>query len=77
MNFINKSGLDFKDISTEEWREYVYETKTIRIEFATQINVSPSGGHRLFSEDGVSHYIPSGWLHLKWKSKQGEPNFVF
>jgi hypothetical protein len=40
------------------------------------LNVSKSGGHRLYSADGVSHYIPARWIHLRWKAKEDSANFV-
>jgi hypothetical protein len=77
IGFNNKSGLDFSDISSEEYRVYEFESgRSILISKPLRLNVSPSGGHRVFDEDGVSHYIPKGWIHLKWKSKEGQPNFV-
>lgn len=76
-DFINKSGLDFVDISSEEWREYNFGNgNVVKIDGPLKLNVSKTGGHRLFDNDGVSHYVPSGWKHLKWKSKGGQPNFV-
>lgn len=75
-DFINKSGLDFVDISSEEWRIYDFGNAIIRIDGPQRLNVSKAGGHRLFDKDGVSHYIPSGWKHLKWKAREGQPHFV-
>jgi len=75
-DFNNKSGLEFVDISSEEWREYKFVGETIRIEEPLWLNVSKSGGHRLFDAFGISHYIPSGWKGLKWKAKEGQPHFV-
>ena len=75
--FVNHSNLDFSDISSEEYRVYEFETgRSILINHPLRLNVSPSGGHRLYDSDGVSHYIPKGWIHLKWKAKNGQPNFV-
>lgn len=74
---INKTDYEFKDISTEEYRVYHFpQLESIRINNPTHLHVSASGGHRILDADGVSHYIPSGWLHLKWKAKEGEANFV-
>lgn len=71
--FTNESGLAFTDISSELWREYEFADGTVvRIEEPLKLNVSRNG-HRLFSADGVSHYVPGGWRHLRWK---GLPNFV-
>jgi hypothetical protein len=75
--FRNASDLEFTDISSEQWREYRFlNGETVRIEAPLKLNVSGSGGHRIFDEAGVSHYIPAGWIHLMWVPKDGEPNFV-
>lgn len=74
--FKNESGLEFVDISSELYREYEFENKIVRIDEPLRLHVSESGGHRLFDSGGVSHYIPTGWIHLHWQVKDGEPNFV-
>lgn len=74
--FENESGLSFEDISSEEWREYSFDSgKTLRIEHPLKLHVSENG-HRIYDADGVSHYVPFGWIHLRWKAKNGSPNFV-
>jgi len=74
---INESGLEFKNISTEEKRIYEWESgATITIAMPEYLNVSPSGGHRILDHFGVSHYIPSGWIHLSWTVFENAPNFV-
>jgi hypothetical protein len=75
MEFINKSGLEFADISSEVYREYDFGDRKVRIDNPTHLNVSPNG-HRLFDAQGVSHYIPKGWIHLEWRAKDGQPHFV-
>lgn len=74
--FKNGSNLEFTDISNNETRVYVFENKNIEISKPLYLNVSKSGGHRIFDAQGISHYIPSGWVHLYWKAKKGKPNFV-
>jgi len=78
--FLNKSNLSFTDITSELWREYHFikdgSVAKIRIDNPSKLNVSSSGGHRLYDASGISHYIPAGWVHLKWEAKPGEPNFV-
>ena len=75
--FRNDSDLEFSDISSEAWREYQFESgAVVRIENPLRLNVSESGGHRIYDAQGQSHYIPYGWIHLKWEAKPGEPNFV-
>lgn len=76
MNFINESSLTFTDISSEEYREYSYGDKQIRIDKPLKLHVSKSGGHRIFSEDGLSRYIAPGWVQIIWKAKEGSPHFV-
>ncbi len=74
--FKNESGLDFSDISSEQYRTYTFPTTVVTIKEPTHLNVSASGGHRLFDVSGKSHYIPTGWVHLEWEAKKGQPNFV-
>lgn len=81
MEFKNESGLEFTDISSEEYREYLFSAgdgsnTSIRIPRPTKLNVSASGGHRVFSEEGRSYYIPPKWIALYWEVKEGAPNFV-
>lgn len=74
--FKNESGLTFADISSESFRTYDYGNKTVTIKNPIYLNVSKSGGHRLFDAEGFSHYVPNGWVHIFWKAKDGQPNFV-
>lgn len=77
VEFKNESGLKFVDISSEEHRCYEFPGKEfILIEKPLMLHVSASGGHRVFDANGLSHYIPKGWIHLVWKAKAGCPNFV-
>ena len=74
--FDNQSTNKFVDISSEKYRTYVFRTgDEVTIENPIYLSVS-AGGHRLFDAAGVSHYIPKGWIHLKWEPKPGQPNFV-
>lgn len=75
--FENATDLEFNDISSEQWREYSFlGGDTVRIDAPLRLNVSASGGHRIFDSEGISHYVPAGWIHLKWAVKDGAPNFV-
>lgn len=69
--------LEFISIESEKYREYVFikdgEQQIVRINSPVKLNVSKSGGHRILDSDGISHYIPSGWIHLSWF---GSPPFV-
>ena len=77
LSFNNATNLAFTDISSEQWRVYQFlGGDVVRIEQPLRLNVSDSGGHRIFDAEGFSHYIPAGWVHLKWAVKDGCPNFV-
>jgi len=70
--------LKFSDLSDEQYRVYEYpDGSAVRLDNPTNLNVSKSGGHRVSTKDGVSHYIPSGWNHLWWLVKPGQPKFAF
>lgn len=76
--FINESGLAFTDISSEDNREYTLPNgKKLFIKSPLYLNVSPSGGHRLYAEDGYCYYVQprEGWF-IKWTVREGKPSFV-
>lgn len=77
----NNSELEFKSLTTEEYREYTFlvpmekgfggiavEHK-IKVDRPQALNVSKSGGHRIQAENGNGIYIPAGWVKLEWKTK--------
>lgn len=76
MEFQNESGLEFTDISSEMWRRYTFSGgDTVYLSEPLQLHVSDNG-HRIFTANGESHYIPLGWIHLQWRAKEGGPHFV-
>ena len=77
LEFKNDTDLVFDDISSEQYREYNFgKNGFVKINNPLKLNVSASGGHRLYDASGQSHYIPAGWISVSWKSKEGLPNFV-
>jgi len=76
--FINESGLEFKDISSEKEREYTFPTgKKLYIGKPLYLNVSESGGHRLYTQDKWCYYVqPKESWYIRWKVRKGQPNFV-
>ena len=73
----NLSDNVFTDISSEGYRTYEFESgRCISILNPIALSVSKSGGHRVWDAQGISHYVPSGWVHLYWEVKDNEPNFV-
>jgi len=78
VEFVNGSGLEFKDISAEKFREYIFPNgNKLLIKNPTHLNVSASGGHRLFDAQGTAWYVQpqEGWS-IKWKVEVGKPNFL-
>lgn len=73
--------MEFKDISNEFHRTYTFfkegQLVKITIDLPMKVNVSESGGHRVLDSQGVSHYIPSGWIHLEWKVVKDTEPFSF
>jgi len=70
--------MKFKSIDLEEYREYTFgDGFSIRIDHPVVVSVSSSGGHRVLDSNDVSHYIPCGWRHLQWKTKEGAAAFQF
>ena len=67
--------MEFKNIENELWRTYEFVKDgvgfIVTINEPSVINVSNSGGHRIVDTCGVSHYIPSGWVHLSWQVRKG------
>jgi len=75
--FKNESGLEFTDISSEAERVYNFGNRGfVKITNPEKLHVSDSGGHRIYSADGKSHYIPAAWIQLTWTAKADQPNFV-
>ena len=76
--FLNESDLIFNDISSERKRKYKFPNgKSLKIGKPLFLNVSASGGHRIYAEDGWSYYIkPEQSWWIRWKVRKGKPNFV-
>jgi len=76
--FFNTSGLEFKDISSEVNRTYTFANGgKLLIKKPLKLNVSKSGGHRIFDAEGYSYYIKpgEGW-YIVWEVEKDKPNFV-
>ena len=62
-------GVTFSDISSEESRTYIFpKGEKVIISAPIALNVSKSGGHKVVDSEGVTHYIPPGWIELQWIS---------
>lgn len=75
-------ALVFSSVTDELWREYTFAgNHKVRIELPVGLHVTKKGAmgdsHRILSQDGHSHYIPAGWVHLEWLVKSGKTPFAF
>ena len=78
MNFTDNPNLPFHSLESEQFRVYEFPGDScVFIEEPIALHVSGSGGHRVLDAEGISHYIPKGWIHLSWKVKEGQPAFSF
>jgi hypothetical protein len=75
---LNESSLEFDDISSEIEREYIFPNgNKLLIKHPIYLNVSKSGGHRIYTLDGYSYYVQpkEGWS-IKWETKESKSHFV-
>ena len=65
--------LEWKNIDHEIYRVYVFQNvdsiTNVKIHEPKLLNVSKSGGHRILDSKDVAHYIPYGWIHLYWETR--------
>ncbi|MFN6965228.1 MAG: hypothetical protein ACK4S4_15890 [Pyrinomonadaceae bacterium] len=69
-------GKTFKNIGHEIYRRYFYrdangEQYHVEVKFPQWLRVTATGSHRVVDKDGAAYYIPPGFTHIKWKSKEG------
>jgi hypothetical protein len=71
---------EFRDISSEQWREYVMANGMVICIEAPIALRTDYHGHRVIDAMGVSHYIiagPHGWMSLRFVVKPGCNHFDF
>jgi hypothetical protein len=77
--FTDNPELQFRDISAEYWRAYYFPDGsfvTIDDPVALSLNCEGAypawggGSHRVIDNLGVAHYIPRGWIELKWQNRE-------
>lgn len=64
------------DISSEVFREYVYENGTYRINGPLELHITGSGTHRVIDENGLTHRPSPNYLAIRWLPKPHMPPFV-
>lgn len=57
---------EWVDISDEDHRIYFFSKSSYTVHKPVKLRVSKSGGHRITDERGVKHYIPSGWMAMRF-----------
>ena len=79
MEFKHTTDYEWKKIEGEKYRTYVFPNGSrVKIKKPLYLNVSKSGGHRIFDAQGFSHYIPYKWIHLFWEVEGDDrANFRF
>lgn len=84
--FIVGASLDFKDVTDELYREFVFPGgDVVRVDAPALINVKappngrrPGGGSlRIIHLDGSVTYIPYGWIALRWFPRPGRATVAF
>ena len=76
--FSHTTDLVFRDLTTEEYREYMYNNGGVmRILQPWKLAISKSGNHRVATQDGFSYIIVPGWIAIRVKKKAGAPSFTF
>lgn len=71
------AGAEFKNISDEEWRVYVYPNGgQVHIQSPQWLHIKRQTeslhSHRIVDRKGTSWYIPSGWVAINWQSPAGK-----
>ena len=72
------ANMSFSSLESEKSRIYHFPNDEKRVIVdPIAINVSRSGGHKVIDAEGITHYIPKGWLELTWKAKDGANHVDF
>ncbi len=82
--YTDNPDLEFRDISNERWRTYIFPTAEglpnveIKIDDPKAVATKPpppgvSGGgpHRIVCKDGLGCYVPAGWIGIEWEWIEG------
>lgn len=85
MHFDVSRGLDFKKVTDEIWREFVFpDGSKVRVDrpALTCVKAPPAGRSgggslRIICLDGTVTYIPYGWISLRWMPRPGHPAVAF
>lgn len=65
-------NIQSRDISKEEWREYVYDDETsFLINDPLELCITETGSHRVIDNNGVCHYPKRGWVGIRWYQEGG------
>jgi len=73
---MEKLRSEWVDISSEQFRIYVFDNgDSIVIDEPQWLHIS-TGGHRIVDSNEVSYYVRYGWRCIRWVAFEGQPHFV-
>lgn len=58
------------DVKDETFRQYTFPDGFLIVENVIAFYVSTSGGHRLKTKDGATHFVQAHWLGLEVRAKE-------
>lgn len=71
------NSVDKLDLTSEEFREYVYDDgNVLLIKAPVELYITETGSHRVVAADGRTYRPTPGYLGIAWKPKVGEPAFI-
>lgn len=74
MNIVSTQSIS---LTSELTRTYFWgDGREVTINEPQYMYVSENG-HRIVDFKGFGHYIPKGWIHLRWKSREGEAKLIY
>lgn len=75
----HSTDLEFKDISNEEIREYIfpYPKGKLTIYNPIAVAITKSGSHRVLDAQGWSYRVDPSFISVSWKSREGKNHFAF
>ena len=84
-DYTDNPELNFKDVRNENYRTYIFpppvegwDNSRMRVDDpeAVSFKAPPSwvagGSHRVVTKNGLSVYIPPGWIGIEWEKNAGK-----
>jgi hypothetical protein len=62
--------MEFTKVESQN-RTYIFpKGEKVHLKNVHSIHVSKSGTHRINTEDGKKHIVPTGWIHIEFDAKK-------